>query len=97
MVPCIEESGDGRAIDVHPLLPPGWSQVGAAMRMGHGVAALVDAGIALQIAGHNLQPLQKLYRSDEIVDAVVLTPVADYLVEVRALAAPCPAFLQPAS
>ena len=82
---CIEEPGDGRAIDVHPLLPLRWPQVGAATRMGHGVTALVAARVTSQIAGHNLQLLQKLDRAAEIVDVVVLTPIANYFVEAWAL------------
>ena len=73
---CIEEPGDGRAIDVHPLLPPEWPQVGAATRMGHEVVVLVAAGVSPQIAGHNLQLLRKLDIAAEIVDVVMLTPVA---------------------
>ena len=77
MVPYIDGSEDGHALGVPPLSPLGRPQIGAAILMGPVVATVVVAGVALQIAVHNLHLLRKLDRASKTVDVVVvLTPVA---------------------
>ena len=92
-MPFIDRPGDVRALGVPPLSPPRRPHIGAVILMGPAMAMVVAAEDAHQIAVHTLHLLRKLDRAAEIVDVVVLTPIANYLVEARALAALHPSFL----